>query len=163
MDAAVKGKTELAEREGLSELLEGIDSSTIVLVERADRLARDLMVNELIVEQFRKLNVRVVECEGGSDITVLDNEPTKVLIRQVLAAIAQFEKSCIVAKLKAARDRMRKATGRCEGRKRYKTTDAVRDVILALHGSMPITAIARQLGLSRPTVYQVLRDAHPVS
>ena len=40
---------------------------------------------------------------------------TRVLIRQVLAAVAQFEKTCIVAKLRDARDRIRNKTGRCEG------------------------------------------------
>jgi hypothetical protein len=36
-----------------------------------------------------------------------------VLVRQVLGAISQFEKASLVAKLKAARDRKRAATGRC--------------------------------------------------
>ena len=41
------------------------------------------------------------------EITREDDEPTKVLIRQVLGAVAQFEKSVLVSKLKVARDRMR--------------------------------------------------------
>jgi hypothetical protein len=41
------------------------------------------------------------------------------LVRQVLGAIAQFEKTSLVAKLKAARDRKRAATGKCGGRKSY--------------------------------------------
>ena len=39
------------------------------------------------------------------------------MVRQVLGAISEFEKASLVAKLKAARDRKRAATGRCEGRK----------------------------------------------
>lgn len=42
-----------------------------------------------------------------------------MLIRQVLGAVSQFEKSVIVAKLRAARLRRRRATGRCEGRKPF--------------------------------------------
>ena len=38
-------------------------------------------------------------------------------MRQVLGAIAQFEKATTVAKLAAARKRKRAETGRCEGRK----------------------------------------------
>jgi DNA invertase Pin-like site-specific DNA recombinase len=45
--------------------------------------------------------------------------PTAVLVRQVLGAIAQFEKASLVAKLKAARDRKRAAAGKCEGRKSW--------------------------------------------
>jgi hypothetical protein len=39
----------------------------------------------------------------------------------MLGAEAQFEKAMIVSKLKAARVRKRRATGRCEGRKPYGT------------------------------------------
>jgi DNA invertase Pin-like site-specific DNA recombinase len=37
----------------------------------------------------------------------LENTPTAVLVRQVLGAIAQFEKGTMVAKLRAARERKR--------------------------------------------------------
>jgi hypothetical protein len=41
------------------------------------------------------------------------------LVRQVLGAIAQFDKATVVAKLKAARDRKREEEGKCGGRKSY--------------------------------------------
>lgn len=91
----------------------------MVIVERADRLARDLLVSEVILGQFRDLGVRVIAADGGTDLTAGDDDPTRVLIRQVLGAVAQFEKAVIVSKLKAARVRKRRATGRCEGRKPF--------------------------------------------
>jgi DNA invertase Pin-like site-specific DNA recombinase len=48
-----------------------------------------------------------------------EDTPTAVLVRQVLGAIAQFEKTPLVAKLRAARDRKKAATGKCEGCKSY--------------------------------------------
>ena len=42
-----------------------------------------------------------------------------MLIRQVLGAVAQHDRACLVAKLRAARQRKRVAAGRCEGRKPY--------------------------------------------
>jgi hypothetical protein len=75
-------------------------------------------VSEVLLQQFRDRGVTVFECEGGTELTVADNEPTRLLIRQVLAAVAQFDKSCLVANLRAARNRVRKETGRCEGRDR---------------------------------------------
>jgi hypothetical protein len=48
----------------------------------------------------------------------LEETPTAVLVRQVLGAIAQFEKASLVAKLKAARDR-KIAQGINGGRKSY--------------------------------------------
>jgi len=122
-DGGVKGATDLEHREGLAALLDTIESDgvKVVLVERADRLARDLMVSEIILGQFRDLGVRVITADSGVDLTVNDEDPTRTLIRQVLGAVAQFEKSVIVLKLRAARDRVRKSNGRCEGRKPFGT------------------------------------------
>ena len=115
-DEGVSGTTEWDAREGLTALCKRLDANGVrlVLVERADRIARDLMVSEVLLEQFRKRGVRVIEVEGGIDLSD-DAEPTRTLVRQVLAAIHQFEKRCLVAKLRAARDRIRSKTGRCEG------------------------------------------------
>jgi DNA invertase Pin-like site-specific DNA recombinase len=51
-----------------------------------------------------------------------EDTPTAVLVRQVLGAIAQFEKTSLVAKLKASRDCKRAETGKCGGRKTYAET-----------------------------------------
>jgi DNA invertase Pin-like site-specific DNA recombinase len=120
-EEGVSGTTELDGREALAELCKRLDENGVrlVLVERADRIARDLMVSEVLLQQFRERGVQVVECEGGQELTVTNNEPTRVLIRQVLGAVAQFDKSCLVAKLRAARNRVRKEKGRCEGPRPY--------------------------------------------
>lgn len=120
-DEGVSGTKDLDDREGLSDLLARVRSNGIqvVLVERADRLARDLIVGELILNQFRDLGVKVVAADSGTELTAGDDDPTRVLIRQVLGAVAQFEKAVIVSKLKAARARKRRTHGRCEGRKPY--------------------------------------------
>lgn len=47
------------------------------------------------------------------------NDPTRILVRQMMGAIAQYEKSQIVLKLRGARLRKRAKDGRCEGRKPY--------------------------------------------
>lgn len=125
-DEGVSGTKELDERRGLATLLDRIDSNGVrlVLVERADRLARDLMVGEVLLGQFRERGVKVVEAESGQDLTAGDDDPTRVLIRQVLGAVAQFEKSVLVLKLRAARERKRRKEGRCEGRKPFGHTPA---------------------------------------
>jgi DNA invertase Pin-like site-specific DNA recombinase len=120
VDAGVSGTKDLAARPGLAALLDRVDSNgvKVVLVERADRLARDLMVNEVIVDQLSRAGARVLASDGA-DLTAVDDDPTRTLIRQVLAAFAEFEKSVIVLKLRAARDRKRRREGRCEGRKPF--------------------------------------------
>jgi DNA invertase Pin-like site-specific DNA recombinase len=131
-DEGVSGTKDVTDRPGLSDLIEHVASNGVrmVLVERADRLARDLIVGELILSEFRKLGVNVIAADGGTDLTAdSDEDPTKTLIRQVLGAVAQFEKTVIVLKLRGARDRMRRREGRCEGRKPFGTKPGEADVL----------------------------------
>jgi DNA invertase Pin-like site-specific DNA recombinase len=120
-DAAVSGERELADRKGLAAVLAAVQTGEVrtVLIERADRLARDLIVGEIILSQFRAAGVAVWSAEGGVDLTAADDDPTKRLIRQILGAVAEYDKTVTVLKLRAARERMRRQTGRCEGVKPY--------------------------------------------
>jgi DNA invertase Pin-like site-specific DNA recombinase len=150
-DEGVSGTKDAFDRDGLTDLLVAIKSNGVrtVLVERADRLARDLMVSEILLDEFRKLEVTVIEAESGLDLTVHNQDPTRVLMRQMLAAISQWEKSCIVQKLRASRVRIRKTKGKCEGRKPFgesKEEYAVVQRIRALRASgLTIKAIADSL------------------
>src|SRR5688500_16700698 len=65
-DLGVSGTTELADRPGLAALLDRLESNGVrtVIVERADRLARDLMVQEVIVGQFAKIGARLLTADG---------------------------------------------------------------------------------------------------
>jgi len=58
--------------------------------------------------------------QSGTDLTEGDKDnPTAKLIRQVLGAVAEFEKDVLVLKLRASRNRIRTKTGKCEGRKAF--------------------------------------------
>lgn len=89
-----------------------------VIIERVDRLARDLMVQENILHDMGKHGVSVLSATDGD---LLEDDPTRKLVRQVLGAIAEYDKTMLVLKLKVARDRKRK-NGKCEGRKSYQET-----------------------------------------
>ncbi len=119
-DLGVSGATELEDRPGLAAILDRVESNgvRIVLVERADRLARDLMVQEVIVAQFVAAGVRVLTADGV-DLATADDDPTRRLIRQVLGAVAEFDRRVLVLKLRAARERKRASGERVEGRKPY--------------------------------------------
>src|SRR3954447_21945070 len=55
---------------------------------------------------------------NGDDLTD-SSDPTRKMMRQIAGSFAEYEKSRLVSKLKAARDRKRVANGgKCEGRKR---------------------------------------------
>jgi len=57
------------------------------------------------------------------------DDPSRVLIRQILGAFAQYERAMIVQKLRGARRRIRAKVGRCEGRKPYGTRPGEAEVI----------------------------------
>ena len=78
-----------------------------VVVERMDRIARDLLVQELLLTELRKRGVKVFAADQGTlvDMAANDCDPTRVLIRQILGALAQWEKTMLVRKLKVARER----------------------------------------------------------
>lgn len=119
-DLGVSGAAELADRPGLAALIDRLESNGIktVIVERADRLARSLMVQEVVLDQFARIGARVLTADGV-DLTVADDDPTRLLIRQVLGAVSEFDKRVLVLKLRAARDRKRARGERVEGVKPY--------------------------------------------
>ena len=139
-DEGISGTRELQNRPGLARVLDRVESNgvKVVIVERADRLARDLLVSEVILAQFRNAGVRVLTSDGA-ELTA-DDDPTRRLIRQVLGAVSEFDKSVTVLKLRAARDRIRSRDGRCEGRKPFGDRPGEADAI----------ALMRQLRRKQP-------------
>ena len=118
-DAAVSGADPVTERLGFRAMLDRIAGNgvRVVLVESPDRFARDLAVQLAGHAYLKDLGVELVPTTAPDFFT--EDTPTAVLVRQVLGAIAQFEKTSLVAKLRAARDRKKAATGKCGGRKSY--------------------------------------------
>ena len=68
-------------------------------------------------DHLKRLGVTLIPASAPDHFT--EDTPTAVLVRQVLGAIAQFDKASTVAKLKAARERKRAATGKCGGRRSH--------------------------------------------
>ncbi len=130
-DKGVTGSKEALDRPGLTDLFVALKANgvRVVIVENATRVARDLMVSEIILAEFRKLGVKVISADGGVDLTLGNDDPTGKLVRQILAAVSEWEKCLIVQKLRASRLRMRRSGQRCEGRKPYGETPEERIVV----------------------------------
>jgi DNA invertase Pin-like site-specific DNA recombinase len=122
-DAGVSGTKDLDNRPGLAALLERVENNgvKVVLVENATRLARDLLVGEVILQQLTNAGCRVIAADSGTDLSADSDDPTRRLIRQVLGAVAEFDRRVTVMKLRAARERQRSRGQRCEGRKPFGT------------------------------------------
>lgn len=137
-DAAVSGADPVTERPGFTRMLahlaqtppEGAGApppaagddhppasapKKYILVESPDRFARDLAVQLAGHDMLRAQGIDLIPASAPDFF--LEDTPTAVLVRQVLGAIAQFEKANLVAKLAAARARKKAAGGRGDGRK----------------------------------------------
>lgn len=117
-EEGVSGAKDLEDRPALAEMMEALHSNgtRLVLIEKLDRLARDLMVQETIVGDLRKHGFELVSV---TEPDLLKDDPTRTLMRQIFGAISEYERSLIVLKLRGARARKKARTGRCEGRKPF--------------------------------------------
>jgi DNA invertase Pin-like site-specific DNA recombinase len=119
-DAAVSGADRVDDRPGFAKMLERLlsNGARSILVESPDRFARDLMVQLAGHDMLKAKGITLIAASAPTFF--VEDTPTAVLVRQVLGAVAQFEKATTVAKLAAARKRKRIATGvKVEGRKSH--------------------------------------------
>lgn len=115
-ERAISGKTEWEDRPAWVEMITAMNGVHAVVIERLDRLARDLGVQEHIIRDLKARNIALI---STAEPDLGSSDPTRVLFRQIMGSISQFDRAMIEAKLRAARNRMKKKTGRCEGRYPY--------------------------------------------
>jgi site-specific DNA recombinase len=117
-EEGVSGTTDWENRPAFSEMMAAMlaNGTRTVLVERLDRCARDLMVQESIIADFKRKGLSIVSV---NEPDLCSDDPSRVLMRQMLGAFFQYEKTLLVAKLKGSRIRAKAANGTCEGRKPY--------------------------------------------
>jgi DNA invertase Pin-like site-specific DNA recombinase len=117
-EEGVSGTVEGMDRPTWAEMIAAILANGVstILVESLGRLARELFVQEYILRDMEQRGITLIsvtEPDLGS------TEPTRVMFRQILGAIHQYEKTMIVLKLRGARQRKRQHDGKCEGAKPY--------------------------------------------
>lgn len=119
-DAAMLDADPIEARPGFAAMLQAVAGNGVrtIIVETANRFARDLMVREVGFARLKELGIGLIAADSPD--AFLDDGPTSKLIRQVLGVVAELDKSTIVAKLLQARQRKRRATGKkVEGRKSH--------------------------------------------
>lgn len=144
----------LAKRPGLANMIFDLESNghgvKTVVIERMDRLARDLMIQEAICAELAKNDIELISsCEGAD---MISNEPSRKLIRRILGALAEYHSEMNCLKMRAAKERIRSQGYKCEGRKGYVNDHtATLKAIKNLHRKprkgkrMSLVAIAKQM------------------
>lgn len=117
---SMTGKSELEDRPALSSLLAALEENGIktILIAQVDRLARDLMIQETIIADIQKHGYTLISV---AEPDLCSTDPSRILVRQIFGAIAQYDRAMITLKLRGARERMRAREGRCEGSKPFGT------------------------------------------
>jgi DNA invertase Pin-like site-specific DNA recombinase len=147
-EKGISGSNELENRPAFMEMLTALhaDGVKLVLVESLGRLARDLMVQESIIHDLKRNGFEIVSVQEPD---LCSGDASRTLMRQIMGAFHQYEKTMIVSKLRGARQRMKANTGRCEGRKpfgHHESEKAAIERMVALQtAGMSTRAIAAQL------------------
>ena len=153
------GKT--MDRPGWRRLEKALEAGHVsqVAVWRLDRLGRTAKGLTALFADLQARGVGLDSLKDGLDLST----PAGRLMAHVLASVAQFETEVraerIMAGQAAARKRGVKWGGGKPGRRVKVTPEAEETVLRMKAEGRKIAAIARAVGLSRPTVYAVLDRA----
>jgi len=125
-EEAVPGKTEGDKRPAFQEMISTLLSNgcRTIIVESLDRLARAYAVQEHLITYIASKGLALISANTGEDITAaMMGDPMKRALVQIQGILSELDKNMIEAKLRKARERIRKSGKRCEGRMPYGTKD----------------------------------------
>ena len=106
-DEGVSGSNGLDTREGLLPAYDMLRRGQAdgLVVYRLDRLARDLILQETLLRQIKEMGRQVFSTAKSESAFLSDDpdDPSRRLIRQVLGAVAEYERSMISLRLRSGR------------------------------------------------------------
>lgn len=120
-----------------------------VLVYSLNRLSRRVAHSYLMVEEFRSQGVQLISCTE----TIDTDTPEGRLLFGILAVFAQFQREDIVRKVRNGLENARRK-GVKLGRKKTREDAPIKKL---LEQGMKPGDVARTLGISRGSVYRVLK------
>lgn len=146
-------------RPELDQLLAYVRDGDTVVVHSMDRLARNLDDLRCLVQGLTRRGVRIEFVKEGLTFTGEDS-PMAHLMLSVMGAFAEFERALL-------RERQRegialaKQRGAYRGRKRSLNAEQIGEVKRRIAAGEQKARVARDMGISRETVYQYLRLGTP--
>jgi DNA invertase Pin-like site-specific DNA recombinase len=147
------------DRPGWNKLADAIRLGKVstVVVWRIDRLGRTAKGLTDLFDDWRQRKVNLVSLKDGLDLST----PAGRLMANVLASIAQFETELrgerVLAGQAVARRNGKRWGGSRPGVRKKVSPTQIKMIRQMKRQGEPIVAISNAVGLSRPTVYDVLR------
>lgn len=144
-------------RKALQDCLGYLRDGDVLHVHSIDRLARNLLDLQKIVEDLTGRGVGVVFHKENLAFTGEGGDPMQMLMLQMMGAFAQFERAMI-------RERQRegiaaaKAAGKPLGRRASLTPGQVAEVRARRAAGETAISLAKAYGVSRATLYQYLTE-----
>jgi DNA invertase Pin-like site-specific DNA recombinase len=151
-DHASGGSTD---RPQLAAMLDFVRDGDTVVVHSMDRLARNLVDLRQTVADLTTRGVQVQFHTEGLTFTNTDS-PTNTLLLSVMGAFAEFERTLIKERQREG-IALAKTRGVYKGRTRTLTPDKAHQLRARAAAGEPKTALAKEFGISRETVYTYLR------
>ena len=148
------------DRPGMTKLMSALGTGKLerIVVWRLDRLGRTARELCQLFDELRARKVDLASLRDGFSL----KSPSGRLHARILASVAEFE-----TEVRAERIRAGQAAARAKGKRwggskpgRYVTVTAeqVRAITQMVDRGEQVAKVARTTGLSRPTVYRVLRN-----
>jgi len=152
------GKT--MDRPQFNRLMEAVRSGNVnrIVVWRLDRLGRTAAGLCQLFEELQALRCTLVSIRDSFDLAT----PSGRLMAHILASVAAYETEVRAERVRAgqqaAKARGKRIGGSAPGR-RVRVTIEKEAAVLDMHeaGKQP-TAISKAVGLSRPTIYRIIRN-----
>ncbi|MFT3660028.1 MAG: recombinase family protein [Gordonia sp. (in: high G+C Gram-positive bacteria)] len=145
----VSGKS--TDRPALTQALDYLRDGDTLIVHSMDRLARNLEDLRRIVREHTGGGVTVQFVKEGLTFTG-DDSPMNTLLLSMLGAVAEFERSLILERQREG-VAIAKAAGKYTGRKASLTPDQADQLRARLTAGESATALAKEYGISRQSVY----------
>ena len=153
------GKT--MDRPGWNRLWEDVQAGKVerIVVWRLDRLGRTAAGLTALFDALQERSVGLLSLRDSLDLST----PSGRLMANVLASVASYETEVraerVRAGIAAAKAEGKVWGGRKDGSRNKETADKV-DAVRKLHqAGETVSAIARTTGISRPTIYSILKSA----
>ena len=145
-----------AERPGLARALDMLHEGDTLVVWKLDRLGRSV---KNLVDLVGQLHQQGVQFKSLTD-AIDTGTPSGRFFFHVMASLAEMERELIVERTRAGLDVARQL-GRKGGRKRKMTDSKIESARKLLASGVPPKDVARNLGVSVPTLYRwVPASAH---
>lgn len=139
-------------RPALSECMAYVRDGDELVVHSMGRFARSLPDLRRMVEDLTAAGVRVTFVKEGLSFTSDESDPCSVLMLNLIGAVAEFERSLLLARQREG-IAIAKTKGKYKGRKPALTAEQSAAVAERLDSGESASALAREYGVSRATVY----------